>query len=112
MAVPVAPAAGEPIAEAWGDVVHDAIVARDIQSGNSATPNAASGTGELSGTVTIVFPRPFAAPPQVVAMASNAHHYVALSSVTATQVVLISKRVGQTTGVGVALAWIAIGPRA
>jgi hypothetical protein len=57
MAVPARPVSGEPVASAWGNVVHDTAVVLDVQTGYV----------DLSGTsVTIVgsavtFARPFAA---------------------------------------------------
>ena len=62
MAVPARPVSGAPIDSAWGGVVHDAIVAQDIQHGKaSVVLTAASEVG-----FTVTFARPFAAAPDVV----------------------------------------------
>jgi len=111
MAVPTAPAAGEPIAEAWGDVVHDTAVAMDIQVGtvNVSLANAAS------GTATVTFPRPFASAPIVVASAAfvTVVHFAAVATITPTTFIaqLVRKDTTlQTTTQPV--TWIAYGPRA
>jgi hypothetical protein len=57
MAVPTPPTAGEPIAEAWGDVVHDAVVAMDIQQGYADI----SATSATVAGLAVTFPRAFAA---------------------------------------------------
>jgi len=115
MAVPVAPAAGEPIAEAWGDVVHDSIVAMDLQSG-SATATVTAGTN--AANVTVVFSRPFASAPNVIAtvgpMVSNVF-VCNVVSISATQVVLNALRKDETnqgSSVGIPVQWFAYGPRA
>jgi hypothetical protein len=117
MAVPTPPTAGEPIAEAWGDVVHDAVVAMDIQAGKQqiTIPSGA----EVG--VAVVFPRPFAAPPVVVigtesAGGVNGRIVIARkSAITATGFTCwlqsssgaaVAGSVTQTTD------WIAYGPRA
>jgi hypothetical protein len=112
MAVPAAPTAGEPIAEAWGDVVHDAVVAQDIQAGNGTVVWAAS---SISNNLTVIFPRPFAAPPIVVASGGHAHYSVSVvaGSITATQCVLQGRRTdGTSQSVSIVCPWVAYGPRA
>jgi len=111
MTVPVAPAAGEPIAEAWGDVVHDSIVAMDIQSGTVSIPAA----GAPTSSVTVIFPRPFAAAPQAAASTNGTISGVwiaQISTTTPTQLtVYVFARDGRNvTALGA--HWIAYGPRA
>jgi hypothetical protein len=111
MAVPVAPAAGEPIAEAWGDVVHDAVVAQDIQHGvqNITISNA------NSGTVTVTFPRPFAAVPgiQVTVVIGSSTLFAIASGLSAIAVDLrLIRKDEAVTTVTAPVHWLAIGPRA
>lgn len=111
MAVPTAPAAGEPIAEAWGDVVHDAVVANDIQTGIGQVTFAASQTQQ----VVIVFPRPFAAPPTVMANITTANRLwnVGVAAVTTTQMVVTVGHVDNVSSNSVVgFTWLAYGPRA
>jgi len=114
MAVPLAPTAGEPIAEAWGDVVHDAVVAQDIQTGYADV--AVTGTGV---SVNITFPRPFASAPIVVVSGTNAVAqdlvakvaYNPYPSATGFTAVVQSATLATHTGT-VRAFWIAYGPRA
>jgi len=112
MTVPAAPTAGEPIAEAWGDVVHDSIVAMDMQAGDNPVAVAAA----VSGQTVVTFPRPFAAVPIVVAsMRSTSVAYIAMvSAVTTTQVTLVMshKTAGTSFTDTRSVSWIAYGPRA
>jgi hypothetical protein len=113
MAVPTAPAAGEPIAEAWGDVVHDSIVAMDIQVG---TANVAV-AGAVSGVTTVTFPRPFASAPVVVAsMQSTSVAYVPFvngpPTATTVSVGFSHKTAGTSFTDTRQVTWIAYGPRA
>jgi hypothetical protein len=115
VAVPTAPAAGEPIAEAWGDVVHDAVVAMDVQAGvgNVNFPNAA-----VSDQPIIVFPRPFALPPVVVitigGSSSGANVHIGLRAApTATQFQVQAREVRESAvNANMPFQWIAYGPRA
>jgi len=112
MAVPTAPAAGEPIAEAWGDVVHDSIVAMDIQSGVVNLTLTATNVAN----VVVTFPRPFAAPPIVVACYQSTNQSF-LANVhgapTATQVTIgLSTKTAANVTDTRPVSWIAYGPRA
>lgn len=112
MAVPTPPTAGEPIAEAWGDVVHDAVVAMDLQYGTAITP--ATGSGVDTSNVSVVFPRPFASAPMVLA-GSQAGGFIAVaSSITPTGFTLTnSNRVQGAGSIGQRInTWFAYGPRA
>lgn len=114
MAVPTPPTAGEPIAEAWGDVVHDQVVAMEFQAG-VVSGMAASGAA-------VTFPHPFASPPVVtvslqfdgtawsVAMLGNAASVVSATGFT----VFIRNVNGAAAipGTTQVLHWIAYGPRA
>lgn len=114
MAVPTRPVSGQPIASAWGQVAHDAIVAQDLQAG-VATVTAPGGTA--APTVTLVFPRAFGGVPTVVCVAYTGSGTLTAFSQgpSATQVVL---GVANATGAGsvaagpVSVAWFAFGPRA
>jgi hypothetical protein len=111
MAVPVAPAAGEPIAEAWGDVVHDAVVAQDIQSGKVTVQM----TNQASNKVLVTFPRPFAAIPNVVATVNlgTGVWVGVVMSASATQAEIGAfHRAATTSTAAVPVCWVAIGPRA
>lgn len=112
MTVPTPPTAGEPIAEAWGDVVHAAVVAQDIQTGQHSVPISAAN----QGTLVVTFARPFAAAPFVVlGQASNSGGFIAAQGgATTTQFTLIAayRDTSQTGTVGIIVSWIAIGPRA
>lgn len=110
MAVPAAPQPGEPIAEAWGDVVHGQVVAMEIQAG-SASCNVVGGVG----TVAITFPHPFKAGSgsvyvmvNVSASATNDAHGEA-EAVTPTG---FSLGVKGATNWNYACSWIAYGERA
>jgi hypothetical protein len=116
MAVPVAPAAGEPIAEAWGDVVHDAVVAQDIQTGFIDITLASGSTGK---TARITFGRPFASAPVVMltrddSASSALMTMVSNGSITAVDCICKvypappSSTIAGTTRV----YWLAYGPRA
>jgi hypothetical protein len=116
MAVPTAPAAGEPIAEAWGDVVHDAVVAQDIQQG---TVSFAGGGAVAYQDIVVTFPRPFSAPPIVMVSAVSGttppnNVFATVSSTpTVTQFTLrINRRDGANTGFTCTGHWFAIGARA
>jgi len=111
MAVPTAPAAGEPIAEAWGDVVHDGIVAMDIQVGTVPISLVSAGVG----SATVTFPRPFAAPPIVLAScaSTNLSYFTNVGAVTATQATLtMTTKSGANATDTRNTNWLAYGPRA
>jgi hypothetical protein len=113
MAVPARPVSGVPIESAWGQVAHDTAVAMDVQAGDIAVAvNAA-----VSGTAQVVFPRPFASPPIVVACYRDTNTaYIAFvngaPTATACSVGLTSKTAGATFTDTRRVAWIAYGPRA
>lgn len=118
MAVPTAPAAGEPIAEAWGDVVHDTVVAQDIQHGKATlTVTAAAETG-----LVVTFPRPFASAPDCIVTigeiggSANRPMVAKVSSgspPTATNFQIVLQNVtGVATSLTIPVWWMAIGPRA
>jgi hypothetical protein len=112
MAVPTPPTAGEPVAEAWGDVVHDAVVAMDIQVGSLNITHSA----QPSVSVAVTFPRPFASAPIVVASLDNAVSASMVPKVltpTATGFTAISQDTGSTARTGTTrYSWIAYGARA
>lgn len=111
MAVPNRPASGAVVETAWGQVVHDGIVAMDIQSGTAVAP--ASGTA--TSQIVVPFPRPFAAIPTVIANVATANRLYAVGAgaTTPTQTVLTVGHVDNVAiGSVVALTWIAYGPRA
>lgn len=117
MAVPNRPSSGAPIDSTWGGLVHDTVVAQDIQHGKVSM--TLSGAAEVGLTVT--FPRPFGAAPDVVAtigeIGGSANRPVVAKisapNVTTTSFQLV---IQNTTGVATSLTfpvwWIAIGPRA
>jgi hypothetical protein len=114
MAVPNRPVGGASIESAWGGVVHDGIVAQDIQAGSVVMTTTAS--GGVSPVVTVTFPRPFAAPPTVILGGALNSSGIVVSNVgrapTATDFGACVKR---TDGGGIATFtgyWLAIGPRA
>jgi hypothetical protein len=110
MAVPNRPNAGGVVESGWGQVVHDEVVAQDIQAGSVTVAAASTPTGAAA----VVFPRPFAAPPIVVVTqaggASGWYSYA--SGVTATGFnALIAIRTGAAGSTSVPVHWIAYGPR-
>lgn len=115
MAVPAAPTAGEPIAEAWGDVVHDAIVAQDLQFGYAqGTFSANNGIN-----VAVTFPRPFGgAGPYVLVSANDAITAAVTAKITAGTITTtgfsckLSTATGATASGTVGFYWVAFGPRA
>jgi hypothetical protein len=115
MTVPTRPADNAPVDTAWGDVVHDTIVANDVQSGVINMVFAASAVGP---TVVVTFPRPFASVPIVVATAGGVsaggtNVNVGITALTTTTVSLQGREVRETAiSVTLPCQWIAIGPRA
>jgi hypothetical protein len=111
MAVPARPASGAPIDSVWGGIAHDAAVAQDVQSGSDSITMTAA----VSGQITKTFPRPFAAPPIVVATQASGTNgtFAAVGAITATTVVLqIQSRSGAAITATHGVTWIAVGPRA
>lgn len=115
MAVPTRPVAGAPIESAWGDVVHDTVVALDIQSGVTNVSLAA----QSEASVAVVFARPFAAPPVLVLgmpeIGGTVQRPVTAkwNSKTATGFgCLVQTGGGAITAGPFPVNWVAIGPRA
>jgi hypothetical protein len=114
MAVPARPTSGVPIETAWGQVAHDTAVAMDIQAGTVVVATTVAARNE----VILTFPRPFAAPPTIVATAFGFQTTVAnltgTGTVTATQATIcVMPNAGGSNAVGsVSVNWIAYGPRA
>lgn len=111
MAVPARPIAGAPLESAWGQVAHDAVVAQDIQTGIGQVTFVASQTQQ----VVVVFPRPFASPPTVMANITTANRLwnVGVAAVTTTQMVVTVGHVDNVSSNSVVgFTWLAYGPRA
>jgi len=96
-------------------VVHDGIVAVDIQYGRASVPVSNSTQGSLA----IVYPRPFAAPPQVIAMIVENNSGPGLSGHvqtpgggTALGTTLRVSGFASNITVTFPVDWVAIGPRA
>lgn len=103
---PTRPASGEPVATSWGQAVHDAI--EGIQAGSANVVWAAS---SISNSITVTFPRPFAAPPNVVVASGHAHYSVSVLSITATNMAMQGRRTdGTSQSVTIACNWLAVGP--
>ena len=104
-AIPI-PNSGEVVASSWGAAVAGAH--NGIQSG-SVTVTAASGTGSAA----VVFPRPYSAPPMVVAsVAMGPSFFVAgVGAVTATgfNAVVRDIRDAQAGSGAQTVQWVAIG---
>lgn len=100
------PSSGQPIATAWGDEVHDAL--EGIQAGSAVLTNANANAASLA----IVFPRPYATPPIVVASvaANTTFNYALAHTATTTGVTLMTvRRDGVATSASITVHWIAIG---
>jgi hypothetical protein len=111
MAVPTPPTAGEPIAEAWGDVVHDAVVAMDIQAGSISIAMGGSASAQL----TVVFPRAFASAPIVMTNVGtgNRSFISGAAAASTTQFVFtMGTTDGGTNSSTIGGTWLAYGPRA
>lgn len=115
MAVPIRPAGGAVVEAVWGDVVHDTIVANDLQAGSAIVSFAAGGS---QGSTVVTFPRPFAAIPAVTATLQSSGGaslpmITQITTITATAVTLrlaiASGTVASATSISV--SWIAVGPR-
>lgn len=112
MAVPTRPVEGAPVDTVWGGVVHDGIVALEIQTG-SVTGMASGAAGAIVSKA-VVFPHPFAGVPVV---AVNGSVPVGPScawavSVTASGFTYQTCRVDGGNGGFSAGEYIAYGPRA
>jgi hypothetical protein len=114
LAVPARPAPGVPIASDWGAVVHDSIVAQDVQAGTVSVVVTASATGNLP----VTFPRPFASAPTVVVGIANApggsFRLIARANAVTASGFTAYLYTGDNTTASVTLlvSWIAYGPRA
>jgi hypothetical protein len=114
MAVPTRPAAGAVVESGWGQVVHDAAVAMDIQSGSATVALS----GATQGSTVVTFPRPFASTPVVVATLGPSSsgpalgYFPQVAAVSSTSVTLRLSSAGAATTFSVPVAWIAYGPRA
>lgn len=92
--------------------MHDTAVAVDIQSGTAVI----ACTAQVRQDFTLVFPRPFAAPPTVMVTAIAGQ--TTLAGITSlplavSAVICAFKRDGSNLAVGnVTVSWLAIGPRA
>lgn len=111
MAIPARPTGGAPIESAWGDVVHDTVVAQDIQTGVASVVIA---SGQFAGQLVVTFPRPFAAAPVVVATidSTGPSHLVSTTAVGPTAATVVIRH--RSDGVSPAtylVRWVAIGPR-
>src|SRR5262245_26497557 len=103
---PARPASGAPIETSWGQAVHDML--EGIQYG---TESVGPFNATTTKAITVVFPRPFAAPPVAIltGMASVACGAGA-TAITATQFTLSAKRIdGVGTDTTQLVGWIAIG---
>jgi H-type lectin domain len=116
MAVPTRPAAGAPTDVTWGQTVHDSIAAMDLQSGEGTV--TFPGGSAVSNALTVVFPRPFASAPNVVATAGGAagagvNYVCSVNTITATGMSVQMREVRETVTSGTKpVNWIAYGPRA
>jgi hypothetical protein len=104
------PTSGAPIESAWGGQVHDQLEGLQVGVANVVIANASN------GTVVVVFPRAYAAPPRVfltlqaVGSNSQAHAWIASAGITATQATLAAGRDDATTfSATLVVAWLAIG---
>jgi len=116
MAVPARPVAGALLDSAWGGLVHDAVVAFDIQSG-TLQQTLASGQAEIGQAVT--FARPFGAAPSVVLGTQSAGGvngrivFGRQSAITVNGFTCWLQATGGAAGaVTQTTSWLAYGPRA
>jgi hypothetical protein len=112
MAVPNRPTSGAPIETAWGDVVHDSIVAQEIQVGSF---NATFSASSLSGVVAAVFPHPFAGVPTVMLTPRGGPHYTTALTADPTAAGFSAqcrRGDGTSQSLVVPVYFLAIGPRA
>lgn len=111
MAVPARPVSGEPIDSTWGQLVHDEVVARELQSGRVSVTLSNAVTAQLA----VSFSPAFASAPQVVVTAeSSAGTHIAgitglgLSGFT----IVVFRRDGANVVNDVFVNWMANGQRA
>lgn len=110
MAIPARPVAGALLDSAWGGLVHDAIVAFDIQAGAFTAVHTSQQT---SPQVNVTFPRPFGAPPMMGLASTNFNYAVGLAApATATGFGAASWRFSGAASGSIVHQWIAYGPRA
>lgn len=99
------PTAGAPIESAWGGQVHDAV--ESIQYG---TVNVSGITSSASSTVPVVFPRPYASTPVIVATCASNVVNIGMSAPSATGVSFNGRRTdGSGTATAQDVGWIAVG---
>jgi len=100
------PVAGDVVLSSWGAQV--AAAHNGIQAGSVNV----SGTTQ-SGSAAVVFPRPYAAPPIVVAVQASGAltHFAVVTAITASGfTALLEHRDGTASTFGpIAVAWVAIG---
>lgn len=113
MAVPARPVSGAPTAADWGGIVHDEVVALEIQTGTFIATSPGSSTFADAG---VVFPHPFAGIPDVFTTMGSIDN-IAISagttSVTANGFTCrIAKGNGNLSAFGWTVRYLAIGPRA
>jgi hypothetical protein len=111
MTVPNRPAAGALVDSAWGQLVHDAVVAQDIQAG---LVNVVA-SSDASAAVEVVFPRPFASAPIVlVSQDANSAGWIAYAgAIDAKRFdANVATKAGNAASGTIPVAWLAIGPRA
>lgn len=111
MSVPARPSAGGVVESGWGQVVHDAAVAQDIQAGTVTV----AATGAPKGSTHVTFARPFAAAPAVLVTqnANASGWFTATGPVTPAGFdASIFQRDGGDGTTSFVVSWLAIGPRA
>jgi hypothetical protein len=111
MTAPNRPAAGALVDSAWGQVVHDAVVAQDMQSGLASVV----ASSDASAGVEVAFPRPFASAPIVlVSQDANSAGWIAYAgAITANGFrASAATKAGNAASGTIPVAWLAIGPRA
>ena len=104
------PVSGAPIESAWGGQVHDQL--EGVQGGQMTAASGATSITSWTGTVT--FPRPYTAPPVVVATVGawgTTFYMCIIQSITATNFVLLFvRRDGAAVSNITAVAnWLAMG---
>lgn len=112
MAIPARPIAGALLDAAWGGLVHDTVVAQDVQGGSFTTVHTASAT---SAPVNVTFPRAFAAPPVVVFGSGNYNYVCSYSGAVATATGFQAgtyRASGVNPTANIPCQWLAYGPRA
>jgi len=111
MVVPAAPAAGEPIAEAWGDIVHEEVVALEFQTGTATVVvNNSDSVG-----MRVNFAHAFASTPiVVVTQAANTKGWIATTgAIDASGFnLMVSTKAGNAATANILCHFLAYGPRA